>query len=804
MSYNSKYIGAEVEQLLDKAEGFATKEDVAAKQDKLVSGSNIKTINGVSVIGEGDISIPKGEKGEKGDQGNSGFQGDFTDFEVVNNLTDGGADKALSAEMGKELGNKLSTIIGGESTFKTISTTLHASWGKYLFDIPFDGENVGIDISTKIYCKDIPDGTYTNILSGYVETFTNPTAAIPVTFQGGYAILDGPLITNKNATGWRLGTAGTAITLTADSVLKIIKESDSIFDDVDRRISEIYSKILEHDEKIETIEDDVESLSDNIELVSSIDKDINGEIKLSLVGTYNTIKHTHWGTYAFLIPFTEVIQKDVVLTIYCGDIPDGTYPNFARGYKDNYTAVTGYLELTFKDGYAILDGTSITNELTNGWIIGTAATTSPITQNSKLEVYVSKKVSNGLKDEVSELKDNADFYQEKGADYYQKLWSTMNCTPYMLKKYEWYNEFNWNLNIGFNTDSHDESPEIFSRINRWYKCYEGRNKQSNNAIYCMWSLGDTLSAVPDTKLKIIARWRKVYQSLDDIGSTQRPQLFTIGNHDINQDGIEVSQYFTREDKYKYIIEPMLIRYSSNHTALDSEGTFSSWNKLPIVTPNVEYPTMWMLDNETEKLRMVSLDCYDWEDDELSEEVRSFKCGYFSERQIDFLIDCLNSVPQGYAVLVCSHHMYTGSANGGYKSGQLVRSILTAYRNKTTFTGDLLKVDDATYVKTYNVDFTSSNGRLFRVIGHDHIFSSRNEGDSSVGNLTYPSFTMISSNAMGALYRGIYIDQFDMLCYNDTDGIRFVRYGGVGSQKDCNNNDGGDENGFHFIKDPIGV
>lgn len=704
---------------------------------------------------------------------------------IINDLTTGGADKALSAEMGKELNTKLSTIIGGEDPIKTIHTTLHTSWNKYLFDIPFDGENVGYGISTKVYCKDIPDGTYNNILTGYVGSYTNPAQSFLITFKDGYAILDGSLITNENTTGWRLGTAGTVITLTSDSTLEIIKKSDSKLDEFDGRISENSNQISEVNEKIELI-----------------DKGINGEIGLSLVGTYDTIKHSSWGTYAFLIPFTEVIQKDVVLTIYCGDIPDGTYPNFVRGYRDNYTNVLGYLELTFNGGYAILDGTSM-NEVTNGWMIGTAAPTSPITQNSKLEVYVSKKVS-GLKGEVSELKANADFYQEKGADYYQKLWSTMNCTPYMLKEYSWYNQFDWNLNIGFNTDSHDESPEIFSRINRWYKCYEGRNKQSNNAIYCMWSLGDTLSAVPDTKPKAIARWGKVYQSLDDIGSTQRPQLFTIGNHDVNQDGTDVSQYFTREDKYNYIIKPMLTRYSSNHTALDSEGTFSSWNKLPIVTPNVDYPTMWRLDNDREKLRMVSLDCYDWEDEELSVQVRSFKCGYFSARQIDFLIDCLNSVPQGYSVVVGSHHAYTGPANGGYKSGQLVRSILTAYRNKTTFTGDLLKVDDTTYVKTYNVDFASSNGRLFRVIGHDHIFSSRNEGDSSVGNLTFPSFTMISANAMGALYRGIYIDQFDMLCYNDEEGIRFVRYGGVGSQKDCKTDDGGDEKGFHFINSPIKV
>lgn len=44
------------------------------KQDTLVSGENIKTINGESILGEGNITIAggSGEKGEKGDKGDTG------------------------------------------------------------------------------------------------------------------------------------------------------------------------------------------------------------------------------------------------------------------------------------------------------------------------------------------------------------------------------------------------------------------------------------------------------------------------------------------------------------------------------------------------------------------------------------------------------------------------------------------------------------------------------------------------------------------------------------------------------------
>ena len=50
---------------------------------------------------------PKGDTGAQGLQGNSGYSGAASELLVVNNLTDGGATAALSAEMGKAIGNKL-------------------------------------------------------------------------------------------------------------------------------------------------------------------------------------------------------------------------------------------------------------------------------------------------------------------------------------------------------------------------------------------------------------------------------------------------------------------------------------------------------------------------------------------------------------------------------------------------------------------------------------------------------------------------------------------------------------------------
>lgn len=59
--------------------------------------------------GETGETGAKGAKGDKGDQGNSGYTGAADELEVVNNLTQGGATAALSAEMGKELAEMIET-----------------------------------------------------------------------------------------------------------------------------------------------------------------------------------------------------------------------------------------------------------------------------------------------------------------------------------------------------------------------------------------------------------------------------------------------------------------------------------------------------------------------------------------------------------------------------------------------------------------------------------------------------------------------------------------------------------------------
>lgn len=86
-------------EIVDSLDNNASNKALSARQGKilnetkqpLLTGDEFKTINGESIMGDGNIDIPK--------------------VQVVNDLTTGGIDKALSAEMGKVLKGMIPTKV---------------------------------------------------------------------------------------------------------------------------------------------------------------------------------------------------------------------------------------------------------------------------------------------------------------------------------------------------------------------------------------------------------------------------------------------------------------------------------------------------------------------------------------------------------------------------------------------------------------------------------------------------------------------------------------------------------------------
>lgn len=99
----------------------ALQTDMRGKQATLVSGENIKTINGESVLGEGNIEVAK--KTDIPSTDNLATKDELTAVETVANNADAKADAATSRVESVEtsLGNKQDTLVSG-TNIKTINS----------------------------------------------------------------------------------------------------------------------------------------------------------------------------------------------------------------------------------------------------------------------------------------------------------------------------------------------------------------------------------------------------------------------------------------------------------------------------------------------------------------------------------------------------------------------------------------------------------------------------------------------------------------------------------------------------------
>ena len=142
--------------------------------------------------GENGEKGERGEKGASGPQGPQGPQGNTGSsvtypFELVNNLTDGGAEKALSAQMGKELDGKIEEITAKiESSYIDITDNYEFSNGT-IFSLrninsgdTFNGDYSASDNNYKHLILDTQEGEEFYV-SGNSNNFYNIATFIDTT-----------------------------------------------------------------------------------------------------------------------------------------------------------------------------------------------------------------------------------------------------------------------------------------------------------------------------------------------------------------------------------------------------------------------------------------------------------------------------------------------------------------------------------------------------------------------------------------------------------------------------------------------
>lgn len=113
---------ADMETKSNAAATYATKEQVSSKQDQLVSGTNIKTINGQSLLGEGNIDITGG--------------GTIT------------IDSELSTDSENPVQNKIITNALNDKASKAELATKQDSINKYVSSIAPNPQSTGFILST--------------------------------------------------------------------------------------------------------------------------------------------------------------------------------------------------------------------------------------------------------------------------------------------------------------------------------------------------------------------------------------------------------------------------------------------------------------------------------------------------------------------------------------------------------------------------------------------------------------------------------------------------------------------------------
>lgn len=386
---------------------------------------------------------------------------------------------------------------------------------------------------------------------------------------------------------------------------------------------------------------------------------------------------------------------------------------------------------------------------------------------------------------------------------YAQRWSNFHCLPYMAKNYNKGDNDRYYFNLFIDTDTHKETNNIFRRVLQWCRYAKVRNTKP---IYI--SLGDFGQVLlSDSPAQSKTVWKSYMKSMFDVidtygYNTSVPQLFTVGNHDTNQEKNNWGniEYFARKsDLYENIFKPMLARYSSNHTQLDTENKFANYKKIGIVTDSEnDSPTYYYFDSEEHKVRVIVCNVYDIEDSRLSADLNSnsgdnSEACVLSQMQLDFIYNAMKGAEEkGYCVILCGHSFFsTNSMN-------VLRDFAVAYRNKTTATSTLNSTG-----KIYDIDFSRASGKIFYLQGHGHKFVRSKLKNTDIGTLEVDNFMTIATCGSDTHFlRDIDEDCFDILCYDDSEGIKFVRYGNANGMYDSNHNDGSDSNGFHFVDSPI--
>ena len=196
--------------------------------------------------------------------------------------------------------------------------------------------------------------------------------------------------------------------------------------------------------------------------------------------------------------------------------------------------------------------------------------------------------------------------------------------------------------------------------------------------------------------------------------SKTPTFICMGNHDSGKFG----DFATAEGQYNSVMKVLMERYECE---TNSEET---------------YPTYYYKDFTAKRIRLISLNLYE----EGRKYATSTNC-FISKKQIDWLIATLASTPANYGVVLMYHSpeseiekdvnrgaFYQDSVASDYQSDSItggpIVKIIDAFITKSAVSGSFTQTNnsDQTVTVSYSADFSSLNSGVefvAHICGHEH-------------------------------------------------------------------------------------
>lgn len=340
-----------------------------------------------------------------------------------------------------------------------------------------------------------------------------------------------------------------------------------------------------------------------------------------------------------------------------------------------------------------------------------------------------------------------------------------------------------------------------------------------NSIQAIFAAGDLISAAFVTKAKFAEIAAEMFSYVKDF---PMPVLVCIGNHDIGQDGnYDISQVPSLSEIKSIIMGGMInalrLDLRQNlYVADDADACYyyydDSVRKVRLIALNdYESPRDYYTDANG-----VSHLMYNGTHNEGSTHANAqtlWNVVYYSEKQLNWLIDVLDSTPSDYTVITNNHVGLKDKSSIDYSGSYAAMvKIINAYKDKKSgsvvvnpvYRRDINGVTDEVLLDGFTVSYDFSKVAYSKIIhhnGHDHNFLHYTSFGGNVPCIqTMCTYSVVNTpKYVGGLTETscdiISIDQ-------NKNEMYVVRYGF--NPRRANESTKLDMNGFNYIDNPIEI